>query len=93
MTLTPDEMKQYKQLQAKAEAVEKPLTDDDLRRMEQCVASALNVQVEFLQATTEAWKPYMNTVLALGKDNSRLIAEVRRLSANNQGNRTNPRSG
>lgn len=82
MPLNAQEMKQLKALQAKANEPTKPLTEDDLCKMEETVAAATGVSADFMQAATDAWSGYWHKVLALASDNAKLITEIRRMSAN-----------
>lgn len=84
MALTPSETEQLLRLQAKAKENPAPLTEHDLEKMEATVAAATGVSADFMVAANDAWSGYWNKVMALASDNARLIAEVRRLSSNNQ---------
>lgn len=82
MALTGREMETLKRLQAKAAEQTEPITEDALCKMEQRIADLYDCSPQIFVSLTNPWKDMLDRLSGLADDNARLIAEVRRMTAN-----------
>jgi len=80
MALSGAEMKILEKLQEKAKMESQPLSNDDLESIETNITSVYDSYPEMLKILNESMHSFCKKLQIISNDNSKLLAEVRRLN-------------